>query len=111
MHVSLCADHKLHLLLQVKILTHALAFPALERLVYSTCSIHAQENEGVISRVLPRAHELGYQLATALPSWPRRGLPDACEHSDRLLRVDPEHDLTDGFFIALFERRPTVMQG
>lgn len=107
----MCRYHHSSLLLQVKILSHALAFPAVERLVYSTCSIHAQENEGVVARVLPRAHELGYQLATALPSWPRRGLPDACEHSDRLLRVDPEHDLTDGFFIALFERIPMCRQG
>ena len=97
-------------LLQVKLLSHALAFPAVERLVYSTCSIHAQENEEIIARVLPHAHQLGYVLGTALPEWPRRGLSGMCEHSDRLLRVDPDHDLTDGFFVALFERTPGRMK-
>ena len=92
--------------MQVKILSHALTFPAVERLVYSTCSVHAEENELVVARVLPLAHELGFHLASALPAWPRRGLPGLCEGAERLLRVDPEQDQTDGFFVALFERLP-----
>lgn len=37
---------------QLKCLNHALKFPRLKRLVYSTCSIHSQENEEVIAACL-----------------------------------------------------------
>ncbi|XP_010074003.1 PREDICTED: probable 28S rRNA (cytosine-C(5))-methyltransferase, partial [Pterocles gutturalis] len=37
---------------QRKVLSHALSFPALQRLVYSTCSLHQEENEDVVHAVL-----------------------------------------------------------
>lgn len=37
---------------QLKCLNHGLRFPRLKRLVYSTCSIHSQENEEVIAACL-----------------------------------------------------------
>lgn len=37
---------------QRKVLSHALSFPALQRLVYSTCSLHREENEDVVQAVL-----------------------------------------------------------
>lgn len=40
-----------------------------------------------------------------LPSWQRRGSP-LYKGADKLVRVDPEVDATDGFFIALFARQP-----
>ncbi|KAK1264367.1 hypothetical protein QJS04_geneDACA022444 [Acorus gramineus] len=88
---------------QRKALAHALSFPAVERVVYSTCSVFKEENEDVIKSVLPLAHFLNFELGTPFPRWPRRGLPvfDGAEH---LLRMDPKED-KEGFFIALFVRK------
>lgn len=43
-------------------LRKALTFPALQRLVYSTCSIHQQENEDVVAEVLEDARAAGFDL-------------------------------------------------
>lgn len=37
---------------QLRCLNHGLKFPRLKRLVYSTCSVHSQENEEVVSACL-----------------------------------------------------------
>lgn len=37
---------------QLRCLNHALRFPSLKHLVYSTCSIHKQENEEVVAACL-----------------------------------------------------------
>lgn len=89
----------------MKLVSHALTLPSLERLVYSTCSVHPEENEQVVGRVLPVAKQLGFRLATALPGWQRRGLPGHCKGHRKLLRADPEQDLTDGFFVCLLVRK------
>ncbi|XP_022729972.1 probable 28S rRNA (cytosine-C(5))-methyltransferase isoform X2 [Durio zibethinus] len=88
---------------QKKALAHALCFPQVERIVYSTCSIHQIENEDVVKSVLPLAASHGFQLATPFPQWYRRGLP-VLEGSEHLLRTDPVED-KEGFFIALFIRK------
>ncbi|XP_051137292.1 25S rRNA (cytosine-C(5))-methyltransferase NSUN5 isoform X2 [Andrographis paniculata] len=94
---------------QKKVLEHALSFPAVERIVYSTCSIHQIENEDVVKSVLHLALSHGFQLATALPPWPRRGLP-AFDGSEHLLRTDLTVD-KEGFFIALFVRKSNYQSG
>nr|XP_043625074.1 25S rRNA (cytosine-C(5))-methyltransferase NSUN5 isoform X2 [Erigeron canadensis] len=87
---------------QEKALIHALSFPTVEKVVYSTCSIHQIENEDVVKSVLPLAVSYGFQLTTPFPQWPRRGLP-VVDGSQHLLRTDPVKD-KEGFFIALFTR-------
>ncbi|XP_065006351.1 25S rRNA (cytosine-C(5))-methyltransferase NSUN5-like isoform X3 [Musa acuminata AAA Group] len=88
---------------QRKALLHALSFPAVERVVYSTCSVHQTENEDVIKSVLPLATSLNFELATPFPQWPHRGLP-VFEGAEHLLRTDPA-EATEGFFIALFVKK------
>uniref|UniRef100_A0A7N0V677 SAM-dependent MTase RsmB/NOP-type domain-containing protein n=1 Tax=Kalanchoe fedtschenkoi TaxID=63787 RepID=A0A7N0V677_KALFE len=91
---------------QKKALSHALSFPEVERVVYSTCSINQAENEDVVASVLPLAASNGFHLETALPRWPRRGLP-VIEGYEHLVRTDPIED-KEGFFIALFVRKPST---
>ena len=103
---------------QLAALRHALSFPGARRVAYSTCSVHAAENEAVVAAALdgggdgdaaaaPPARAAGWRLATALPAWPTRGRPGAGlsdEEAGRVLRADPAADMTDGFFTAVFER-------
>lgn len=100
---------------QYIIMSHALQFNA-ETVVYSTCSIHAQENEQVVRRLLetPSIAER-WQLRErnlVLPTWPRRGLEseftgmeDAPKLADSCVRVLPQVDGGIGFFAACFERK------
>ena len=46
-------------------LRHALRFPAARRLTYSTCSVHAAENEDVVAAVLPDAEVRRRRLSTS----------------------------------------------
>lgn len=89
---------------------HALRFPALQRLAYSTCSVHLRENEAVVAAVLPDALAAGFDLVDPFPggAWARRGLPGSLPggREARVVRTDPCEDGTDGFFVAVFERRP-----
>ncbi|NXF77785.1 NSUN5 methyltransferase, partial [Sclerurus mexicanus] len=87
---------------QRRVLSHALNFPALRRLVYSTCSVHREENEDVVQAVL---QEWGstFRLVNALPCWPCRGL-DAFPGAESCLRASPAETLTHGFFVAVLER-------
>ena len=84
--------------LQVMILKHALKFPSLKRVAYSTCSIFEEENEAVVEEVL-KQHGDQFKLINVLPTWERRTMNNKC------LRVDPDKDLTSGFFVAVFKKK------
>ncbi|NWW73875.1 NSUN5 methyltransferase, partial [Climacteris rufus] len=87
---------------QRRVLSHALSFPALQYLVYSTCSLHREENEDVVQAVLQERAST-FRLVTAFPSWPCRGLA-AFPGAERCLRASPVETLTHGFFVAVLER-------
>ncbi|XP_030843202.1 probable 28S rRNA (cytosine-C(5))-methyltransferase [Strongylocentrotus purpuratus] len=94
--------------LQCRILTHALSFPSVRRVVYSTCSVHREENEDVVRTVLEQSD--GFRLVPVMQgTWDRRGLSTSQDgEEDHIgeccVRASPHTDLTNGFFVALFER-------
>ncbi|KAL4301521.1 hypothetical protein HN51_052940 [Arachis hypogaea] len=93
---------------QRKALQHALSFPAVEKIVYSTCSINQIENEDVIKSVLPIAESHGFELVNPFAEWHCRGLP-VFKGSENLVRTDPAAD-GEGFFIALFAKKKNVQK-
>ena len=103
-------------------LLHAMSFHHVERIVYSTCSIHDEENEIVVATALHDHNKKSndskkWKLVppSALNGWSRRGHSDI-ELSDNsmewtekeakcCIRVDGHKgDQTNGFFVACFER-------
>ncbi|KAK9494269.1 S-adenosyl-L-methionine-dependent methyltransferase [Lipomyces doorenjongii] len=105
---------------QTQIMKHALTrFPKATRVVYSTCSIHAEENEDVVRKLLtdPEIAKLGWRAMgreNVIPTWHRRGWRDRFqgmewpqtpeEIAEGCVRAEPIVDGGIGFFVAGFER-------
>ncbi|KAL0210462.1 hypothetical protein RCL1_004898 [Eukaryota sp. TZLM3-RCL] len=87
---------------QIEMVSHALSFPSVKRVVYSTCSVFSQENEQVVATILMR--HFGWKLETVIPEWPTRGDVSHGEMMRKCLRCDvtSEHG---GFFVASFVRK------
>ncbi len=100
---------------QLVALKHAMSFPNVDRIVYSTCSVHEEENEAVLSRAMSEVSddEDGWQLFApiCLELWPRRGREGGVggltkNQADCLIRCDGhDGDATNGFFVAFFVRK------
>ena len=66
---------------QLRLLEHAMAFPAAERITYSTCSIHSEEDEHVVVKALMSEVAVGRgwritkrgERSDGLQKWHRRG--------------------------------------
>lgn len=112
---------------QLRILTHAMRFPSARKITYSTCSVHFEENEGVVLQALasPIAKERGWRILTreaqvrGLKKWDRRGVwedgkigaemagmaKDKEEICDACIRCEKgTEEGTMGFFVAAFVR-------
>ncbi|KAF2843807.1 S-adenosyl-L-methionine-dependent methyltransferase [Patellaria atrata CBS 101060] len=118
---------------QLRLLTHALAFPSVTKISYSTCSVHFLENEAVVLRTLhsPIARSRGWRILgrdeqiAGMRTWNVRGDRASCEDFDvgndgdggvmtmqerrkvaeACLRCEKGTDEgTMGFFVAVFVR-------
>ncbi|KAI0768128.1 S-adenosyl-L-methionine-dependent methyltransferase [Trametes elegans] len=97
---------------QLKMIRHAMTFPTVQRIVYSTCSVHATENEHVVRQAIKTEEATNglFRLGRKdeiLPSWHRRGIPEEMDdpaHADSVVRCSPGEDATNGFFVSLFVR-------
>lgn len=110
---------------QLKILLHAFRFPTARKVTYSTCSIHAEENEHVVVKALnsPVALQMGWHIlrredqVPGMKAWGLRGHVEECggllsgsihtseEVSDACIRCDKgTKEGTQGFFVAGFVR-------
>ncbi|KAK2012969.1 NOL1/NOP2/sun family protein [Colletotrichum eremochloae] len=105
---------------QLTLLLHAMEFPSAKKISYSTCSIHAEENEGVVVKALASkvARERGWKIlprekqVRGMREWPVRGLPEAAggdkavaEACIRTYKGDGHGVM--GFFVAAFVRDGT----
>jgi 16S rRNA (cytosine967-C5)-methyltransferase len=89
---------------QVKMLKSALGSLALAgRLVYATCSLEPEENEGVVERILEESP--GYQVVS--PAELKSAYPALSPLFDPqgYLRTRPDLHSMDGFFAAVITRR------
>ena len=86
---------------QFVLLKHALKFPNVKKVVYSTCAVSEEENEKVIQKITDE--HPNWRVIQAMPSWERRG-HEAFTDGDKFVRADPDKDLCNGFFVAVLER-------
>ena len=101
---------------QCTIVKHALSFPSVRKVIYSTCSIHDEENEGVVKQLIEDedVKKQGWKVSKredVLPDWPRRGHPEvfegyenAEELAEGCVRSLPKVDGGIGFFAVSLER-------
>lgn len=103
---------------QKKIIMHAMCFPSARRITYSTCSVHAVENEHVVLSVLKsdiavkRGWKVENRSKNNFKSWERRGLVEECggdeEVAQGCIRCNPWEDGGIGFFVVPFVRDGSI---
>ncbi|CAJ2506856.1 Uu.00g080420.m01.CDS01 [Anthostomella pinea] len=102
---------------QLTLILHAFRFPAARKLTYSTCSVHAEENEQVVLKALRSgvARERGWRIlrrehqVRGMREWPVRGSVEAsngdAEVADSCIRsYKGDGRGVMGFFVAGFVR-------
>jgi len=91
--------------LQTSLLLHALSFPSLKRVVYSTCAVSVEENEQVVKKVLEKVD--GWKVVTVMPSWERRGSVGFLD-GPKFVRALASEDMCNGFFVAVLEKQHCI---
>lgn len=102
---------------QLTLLLHAFAFPAARKVTYSTCSVHAEENEQVVLKALQSemAMERGWRImkrdqqVRGMREWPVRGSLEASGGDEEIAEACIRSYKDDGrgvmgFFVAGFVR-------
>lgn len=95
---------------QLQLLRHALSFPVVQKVIYSTCSVTMEENEKVVEQAL---REFGdkfclKKLSKKLPGWKHFG---KTELARRCIRTNICVDKCQGFFVAIFKRKKYRIHG
>ena len=100
---------------QTRLLKHALSFPSVEKVVYSTCSHHVEENERVVMTILNEIQSWRVLKRDEQPDklkiWHRRGISQECVSEDiaeGCIRCEKGIDGTIGFFAVAFVRDTTA---
>nr|POE85179.1 25s rrna (cytosine-c(5))-methyltransferase rcm1 [Quercus suber] len=110
---------------QLRLVRHAMAFPAARRIAYSTCSVHAEENEHVVVKALQSeiAVSGGWRIlereeqVEGMRAWQKRGWEEKCRELGGMeveaarkvargcIRCEKgSEEGTMGFFVAAFVR-------
>ncbi|XP_018318829.1 uncharacterized protein LOC108732484 [Agrilus planipennis] len=92
---------------QILLLKHCMRhFHNAKRVVYSTCSIHPEENEEVVKDILSSTYNFKLMSAKNLLKgpWLNFGSSKYGNIGKNCLYSRPEKDLTNGFFVAVFEK-------
>ena len=78
------------------------------RLIYATCSLLPDENQGQVSAFLERHAD--YKLVPVADIWAENNYANLPEGADDMLTLDPARHQTDGFFAAVLERNGSVTE-
>lgn len=88
---------------QKDILNHFLKLESVDKLVYSTCSVHEEEDEEVVKYALENNQNFELEEITGFNL--RRGNPKY-DFADKVIKVERnEEENIVGFFVALFKRK------
>jgi 16S rRNA (cytosine967-C5)-methyltransferase len=71
------------------------------RLVYATCTLLGEENEGVLDRLLAP----GWEIVRAAEIWGNERAMTVCDVTGTFLTLRPDRHDTDGFFAAVLRRK------